>query len=328
MENISRFFQQCFFLPQPTLTEQNLPDQFGRVFIVTGGYAGVGSALAKILYSKNGIVYIAGRNAEKADVAIRNIQKAHPLSKGKLYFLKLDLADLSTIKASTEDFLSKESRLDVLVNNAGVMNSPVDSVTAQEHELQLGTNCLAHFLLTCQLTPILERTAANSGPASVRVIWAASLEIENSPAGGVPFNEYGNPEVHKSNTFSNYTASKVGDYFLASQFARLHRIQESAKGVVSLAFNPGNLHTDLQRHSSSALVWILDKLMLFPAVFGAYTELWAGWSDCIKPEDSGKYIWPWGRFGEARQDIQAQLEFGGNAEFFWDWCLREVKPYL
>lgn len=216
----------------------------------------------------------------------------------------------------------------LLLEDAGVMNSPVDSVTAQGHELQLGTNCLGHFLLTCQLTPMLERTAANSDPASVRVIWAASLGIENSPAGGVPFDENGNLEAHKANTASNYTASKVGDYFLASQFARLHRIQHSGKGVLSLAFNRGNLHTELQRHSSSPFVWILDKLMLFPAVFGAYTELWAGWSDQIRPEDSGKYIWPWGRFGEARQDIQAQLEFGGNAELFWDWCLREVKPYL
>lgn len=117
MENISRFLQQCFFIPQPTLTEQNLPDQFGRVFIITGGYAGVGCALTKILYSKNGTVYIAGRNAEKADAAIRNIRKAHPLSRGKLHFLQLDLADLSTIKASTEELLSKESRLDVLVNS-------------------------------------------------------------------------------------------------------------------------------------------------------------------------------------------------------------------
>ncbi len=87
-------FYQCFFIPKPTLTEQNLPDQSGRVFIITGGYAGCGKELAKIVYSKNGTVYVAGRSQGKADAAIEEIKKAHPSSDGRLEFLKVDLADL------------------------------------------------------------------------------------------------------------------------------------------------------------------------------------------------------------------------------------------
>jgi retinol dehydrogenase 12 len=85
---------QCFFIPKPTLTEENLPNQAGRVFIVTGGYAGCGKALSQILYSKNGTVYVAGRSKEKADQAIEEIKKAHPSSDGRLEFMKVDLADL------------------------------------------------------------------------------------------------------------------------------------------------------------------------------------------------------------------------------------------
>lgn len=120
-------FRQCYFIPKPTLTENNLTDQSGRVCIVTGGYAGVGKELSKILYGKNATVYIAGRSEEKGKNAIEEIKKAHPSSDGRLEFLKVDLSDLTTIKASAEDFTRREQRLDVLTNNAGVMNPPVGS---------------------------------------------------------------------------------------------------------------------------------------------------------------------------------------------------------
>lgn len=85
---------QCFFIPKPTLTESNLPSQAGRVFIVTGGYAGCGKELSKILYGKDGTVYLAGRSQDKAESAIEEIKKVHPSSDGRLEFLKVDLADL------------------------------------------------------------------------------------------------------------------------------------------------------------------------------------------------------------------------------------------
>lgn len=113
---LSHFFKQSFFLPKPPLTESNLPDQSGRVFIITGGYAGVGFELSKILYGRNGTIFIAGRSKDKAEAAISRIQNAHPSSKGNLEFLKLDLGDLTTIKPAVENFLASQSRLDVLVS--------------------------------------------------------------------------------------------------------------------------------------------------------------------------------------------------------------------
>jgi retinol dehydrogenase-12 len=120
MAAISSFFRQSAWIPAPALTEKNLPNQAGRVFIVTGGYAGIGYELSKILYQHNGTVYIAGRSADKANKALASIREAIPNSKGKLEFMHVDLADLSTIKPGVEKFLARESRLDVLTNNAGV----------------------------------------------------------------------------------------------------------------------------------------------------------------------------------------------------------------
>ena len=150
------FFKQTYFIPKPTLTEENLPDQSGKVrisllykwntlklmiipqvHIVTGGYAGVGLELTKILYQKNATIYAAGRSEGKAKKAIEAMKIEFANSTGKIEFLQLDLDDLSTIKRSAEEFLSKESRLDVLVNNAGVMVPPAGSKTKQVSILRL-----------------------------------------------------------------------------------------------------------------------------------------------------------------------------------------------
>jgi retinol dehydrogenase 12 len=101
------------------------------VFIITGGYVGCGYELSKMLYQHNGTVYVAGRSPEKGNRAVEALKKEFPDSQGKAEFLKLDLADLSTIKASVEAFTSKENRLDVLTNNAGVMFPPSGSKTEQ-----------------------------------------------------------------------------------------------------------------------------------------------------------------------------------------------------
>ena len=91
-----------------------------QVFIVTGGYSGIGLELCRILYNHNAIVYVAGRSQSKATDAISNIKGASPKSSGRLEFLSIDLMDSSTIKSSVETFLAQQDRLDVLVNNAGV----------------------------------------------------------------------------------------------------------------------------------------------------------------------------------------------------------------
>lgn len=142
-----------FFPPAASLTEKTLEPQDGKVFLVTGGYSGIGLELVKMLYGCHGRVYVAGRSAQKAQQAIVAIQAAHPASRGSLEFLALELDDLHSVQEAAREFTAKESKLDVLWNNAGVSWPPPGSVSKQGTELQLATNCVGPFLLTQLLPP-------------------------------------------------------------------------------------------------------------------------------------------------------------------------------
>ena len=215
--------------PAPKFTENSLDDLSGKVYIVTGSNAGVGKELARILYSRNGTVYVAARNAEKANAAIAWIKQSHPNSQGALHHLHLDLNDLEGIKPCVESFLSKEKRLDVLFNNAGVMVPPQGSTTKQGYELQLGTNCVAPFLFTKLLTPLLLQTARSSPAGSVRVVWVSSSAAElGAPTGGVDMQNL-DYKVDKWEGYK-YAVSKGGNVLHALEFQRRYRDQ----GLVSV----------------------------------------------------------------------------------------------
>lgn len=324
------FFSQSFLIPKPTLTEENLPDQTGKVHIVTGGYAGVGYELTGILYSKGATVYVAGRSKDKADKSMAEIREKHPSSKGRLEFLSVDLSDLTTIKPSVQEFLSREKRLDVLVNNAGVMFPPNGSKGKQGHELQMVTNCLGPFLFTKGLMPVLESTAKQvNSPGSVRVIWASSLGANMiSPKDGVLFTDAGEPQ-NSTNNQVNYGQTKAGNNLYA---AEIHR-RYGDKGILSVAFNPGNLKSELQRHVNpiaNLVMWAI----LHPAVYGAYTELFSGWSKDLTMANGGDWIVPWGQVAtnQLRADVKKSVETGktsadGVSTKFWDWSEKETAKY-
>ena len=252
---------------------------------MTGANTGVGKELAQILYSKNARVYVAARNQEKGEDAIKAIKEAHPSSAGSLVFMKLDLADLTTIKASARQFLDGEEQLHVLFNNAGVMNPPTGSTTAQGYELQLGVNNVGTFMFTELLTPTLVATAKKDGPGSARVVWVGSSATEAPlvPAGGVDMAAI-DQRVGK-NSFNNYLLSKAGNYLHGIEYAQRHRDD----GVVSVSLNPGNLDSDLWRSYGPVIRWGLSTFILHPSIYGAYTELFAGLSPDVTMEKTGAW---------------------------------------
>ncbi|KAK7750954.1 short-chain alcohol dehydrogenase [Diatrype stigma] len=329
---MGNIFSQFFFVPTAPLTEKNCPDQRGRVFLVTGGYAGVGFELCKILYAHNATVWIAGRSEPKAQKALDNIKAACPKSEGRLNFLYLDLSDLATVKPAVQSFVAQEQRLDVLVNNAGVMYPPKGSTDAQGNDLQIGTNCLGPYLLYQLLLPLLAKTAAAAPTASVRVAWAASIAVQVAapqPHGMLVVGEgddVGRPQDR--GVADNYGQSKVGNVFFAREFAKA---TTAHTGVVHAAFNPGNLRTELQRHWTGLDHWITDKI-LFPPVYGAYTELFAAVSPELTPDKSGAYIYPWGRLGSLPAGIENSLKTGseggsGVAAKFLSWCAKQTEEF-
>lgn len=221
-----------------------------QVFIVTGASSGVGEQLAQILYSHNAKVYLAARSAEKAANAMESIKTNFPNSKGSLVYLHLDLDDLSTIKNSANEFLSRESKLDVLWNNAGVMIPPQGSKTKQGYELQLGTNNVAPFLFTKLLTPILQSTAKTATPGSVRVVWVSSSAAEAfAPEGGVDINNL-DYKIDKS-PWSKYGTSKGGNVLHAREFAKRH----NSDGIISVVCTPTTNHTNMLTFAQGTEPW-------------------------------------------------------------------------
>ncbi|CAN8105652.1 unnamed protein product [Discula destructiva] len=319
------------FPSKPAFTEKDIGDLSGKVYIVTGANTGVGKEVAQVLYAKNAKVYCAARSKEKAMKAIESIRAAVPESQGALEFLLLDLADLSTIKASANEFLSKEDKLHVLINNAGVMNPPLGSKSAQGYELQLGVNNIGTFLFTKLLTPALLETAKTSGaPAgSVRVVWVASsaAELPMAPVGGV---DLANLDYRSDKTaFEKYVVSKAGNYLHGVEFARRHR----QDGVASVPLNPGNLDSDLWRWLPGPVAAVIRKMFLHPSIYGAYTELFAALSPAITMDKSGEWVVPWGRLMPIRKHMllasKPESEGGtGQAEKFWEWNEEQVRPYL
>lgn len=210
---------------------------------MTGSNTGVGKELASILYGANATVYVAARTESKATAAINSIVSAHSSSKGTIHFLKLDLSDLSTIQASANEFLAKESKLDVLWNNAGIMVPGAKSgKSAQGHELQYATNVLGPYLFTKLLCPLLEKTAVTSPRGSVRVCWAGSLGVDlGSPKGGVIFEEDGSLKYRgEGGGGDEYAISKTGNFFLGYEFGKkypsvLHNVSLTPNLVTSNA---------------------------------------------------------------------------------------------
>jgi retinol dehydrogenase-12 len=260
-----------------------------QVYIVTGSNTGVGKELAQILYSKNAKVFIAVRSEEKANKAIKEIKENAAESSGSLVFLFLDLSDLTTIKATAESFLGLENKLHVLFNNAGVMmlDKGLSSKTAQGYEIHLGVNNIGTFLFTKFLTPILVRTARAEPPNTVRVVWVASSGTEFLAHKGVGVS-LENLDYHiEKDPMERYAISKAGNWAHGVEFAKRYK----AAGVVSILLNPGNLSSDLYREHG-LIVKTISKLILYPSVNGAYTELFAGLSPDITIKESGS----WGEY--------------------------------
>ncbi|KAK3309301.1 uncharacterized protein B0T15DRAFT_488050 [Chaetomium strumarium] len=324
-----------FHPPKPTFTDKDVPDLTDKVCIVTGSNTGIGKEVARILYSKNARVYVAARNEDKARSAIQDLTGSVPASRGSLEFLPLDLSDLNHVRDAARDFLTREDRLDVLFNNAGVMvssSAEPPPQTAQGYELALGVNCIGTLLFTKLLTPVLA-TTAKSGTSSgaVRVVWLSSfaLELFAQPNVGVPLDNL-DYHVPKPGT-ERYGISKVGVWALAVEYARRHRDD----GIVSVAINPGNLTSELPRHQGLVLKTVA-RLVGYPPLLGAYTELFAAFSSdvVVAMERAGSsWVAPFGRMYPLREDLQNAMRreseggTGGTARF-WDWTEEQIRPYL
>ncbi|KAJ7139098.1 NAD-binding protein [Mycena epipterygia] len=256
--------------------ERDIPDLSGKTTLVTGGNTGIGYHTVKQLLLKNAKVYLAGRSADKGAEAIRQLKT----ETGKTaIFLQLDLADLVSVRRAATEFLAQESRLDILFNNGGVMIPPVEQLTAQNYDLQFGTNVIGHYFLTELLLPALTASYdASQVPARI-INTSSSGHKMAAPGTGIDFVSLkGGPArdawVKKlgkgTAAWRLYGESKLGNIIFSNHFAKTH-----SSVLVSCALHPGSVHSDLQKNMSGFAQRMLD--MTLPAAsIGAYTQLWAG----------------------------------------------------
>ncbi|KAF7548057.1 hypothetical protein G7046_g8806 [Stylonectria norvegica] len=310
--------------PKATLTEDNVTSQNGKVFIVTGGNNGVGFELCKILYKTGAKIYMATRSEIRATAAIQAITaQPRPATAGSIEFLHLDLNDLQSVKAAASAFAAKETKLDVLWNNAGLGGFRVElgEKTIQGFEPMIGVHCIATLLFTQLLEPLLAAgAAASTTPGSTRVVWTSSIAAESAPPNGVEFDLL---DQGTSDRTRNYAVSKVGGWMLGAEMAR----RWGSKGIVSVVQNPGNIKGGSYGGMNVVLMMVINRL-LKETRFGAHTELYAGLSSDITLEKNGAYIIPWGRIRpdseNPRQDlVKAMLpeEEGGlgYGKKLWEW---------
>ncbi|KZT52548.1 NAD(P)-binding protein [Calocera cornea HHB12733] len=301
------------FPPKAKWTPDQIPDQTGKVAIVTGGNTGIGFSTCRHLLEHNARVYLGARSAAKGNEAVQHLKDI--TKKDTIYFLELDLADLPSIKRAADEFKSKEQRLDMLFNSGGVMVPPKSELTKQGYDLQFGTNTLGHGVFTLLLLPALLETAKQTG--DVRVINTSSNGHGFAPKEGINWEAIKDGPV-RDKVFSEwqfYGISKWGNVVFSNELARRYGDQ----GITSTSLNPGGIRTDLQRHLKGVSAWLIDK-MLFPVEpYGALNQLYAGTVPDGKSLN-GKYLIPWARVGAARPDTDDPEA----AKKLWEFCEQET----
>lgn len=257
----------------------DVPDQNGRVAVVTGASSGIGYETARVLAEKNAKVIIAVRNLYKGEKAAEKIKTRH--EKADLVIMELDLANLKSVKQFAESFKKEYEQLDLLINNAGVMIPPY-SKTTDGFELQFGTNHLGHFALTGLLLDLLKKTAGS------RIVNVSSMAHTQ---GNINFDDL-NWGKRTYAPWNAYGDSKIANLYFTYELNR--KMDSADKTPLVVAAHPGVTATDLQRHSG--LVSFLSNLFAQKIEMGALPTLYAAVAPDVK---SGDYFGPSG-FKEIR----------------------------
>ncbi|KAA0918554.1 SDR family NAD(P)-dependent oxidoreductase [Dietzia sp. ANT_WB102] len=211
----------------------DIPDQAGRTFVVTGANGGIGLAITAALTARGARVIMACRNVDKAEAARATLPAE---TRGLAEVRLVDMADLDSVDEFVAATAAAGGQVDVLVNNAGLMNIP-HARTAQGHEMQFGVNVLAHHALTRGLEPML----------TDRVVWLGSLAHLR---GRLDTDDL-NMDARGYGPMAAYANSKLACIMLAYEWQR--HFDRGGNGLKSLAAHPGYTATELIRQSGKPL---------------------------------------------------------------------------
>ncbi|MFV8817535.1 oxidoreductase [Haliea sp. E17] len=253
---------------------EDIPDMAGKVVVVTGASTGIGKENARLLANANASVILAVRNREKGETAAQEIVRGNPSARVAVRIL--DLASLASVEAFARQLQSECDRVDLLINNAGVMMCPYEK-TADGFEMQIGTNHLGHFALTLYLLPLLEKAAGS------RIVVLSSLAHKQ---GNLDFADL-NWETRKYSPGSAYCDSKLANFLFAQGLIEKLQGRENAP-LVTVA-HPGVTKTDLARHSTIGA--LITGVVAQTAEQGSLPTLRAAFDRNVSP---GDYFGPGG----------------------------------
>ena len=290
---------------------RDIPDLNSKVIIVTGANNGIGKETVKQLAKHNPEkLYLCARSQSKADAAIAEIAQTVP--DAKITFLELNLASFPSVQKAADTVLSLVDRIDVLINNGGVMALP-PSLTEDGYEVQFGTNHMGHALFTKLLMPLLSKAAAQSG-SDVRIInLTSAAEKYNAIKGGfIP--EKCITTMEEENTLKRYGQSKLANVLFTKALANRY------PDITSVAVHPGRVQTPLLDHWINTSGWwprmmrLSDSIIMVPVEVGALTQLWAATTGKDKLH-SGAYYPPGCKEGQE----SAMAKDPKLAEKLWSW---------
>ena len=285
-------------------TACNMSDQHGRIFLVTGANTGIGLEIAKALAAKGARVLMGCRDSVKAHAAMDQIRAATPGA--DLAYVPLDQADISSVRQAA-DQAAAEPRLDVLINNAGIMIPPL-ARTAQGAESQFGVNHLGTFALTALLLPKLARTDG------ARVIVTSSLAHRQ---GRMMWDNLNAENGYHNSRF--YGQSKLANLLFMLELDR--RLRAAGSPVRAIGCHPGVSLTELMRHLPS---WTKPLLPIMRPMFNPVAAAaWPALQAATDPNaEGGDYYGPQGflemrgRSGPAR--VEKHAHDLGDARRLWD----------
>ncbi len=273
----------------PQWTEKDMPSQTGRIAIVTGANSGIGWDTARALAQKGATVIMACRSAQKANAAAEQIRALKPA--GRVAVMELDLGDLESVRAFAAAFLAKYDRLDLLINNAGVMNPPYGK-TAQGFEQQLGINHLGHFALTGLLLDRLNATP------SARIVTVSSGMHQFGTINFDDLNwEKGYPPQRA------YGQSKLANLLFTYELQR--RLTAAGEKTIAVAAHPGWTKTNLQQHSG--MFQLLNPIFAQTTDMGALPTLYAATAPDVQ---GSEYFGPdglWEMRGHPKKSVSSTL---------------------
>ncbi len=254
-------------------TAKDIPNQNGRVVIITGANSGIGWDTARVLAQKGATVIMACRSMQKANAAADQIKTLNPA--GNVVVMPLDLGDLDSVRAFATSFRAQYDRLDLLINNAGVMIPPYGK-TVQGFEKQFGINHLGHFALTGLL---LDRLNATPGARIVTVSSGShrfgiiNFDDLNWERGYPPQRAYGQ--------------SKLANLLFTYELQR--RLTAAGQSTLAVAAHPGWTATNLQQYSGA--FQRLNPIFAQTTEMGALPTLYAATAPDVQ---GGDYFGPGG----------------------------------